>query len=155
VAKIVKESFMDNEVFVPINLGPMIDCVMLLLLYYINCSTIEVNRISKDVILPFAQQGLKEENTGGRFILSVEWNEGLYEATYVANGIKVTDPREMTGFINQSKKLQGNPQNFRVVIRADRGVPYEFTQQAMAAVAEADVANILFSTVENKDKDNQ
>jgi len=154
VAKKVKESFMDNDVFVPINLGPMIDCVMLLLLYYINCSTIEVSRISKDVVLPFAQQGLKEENTLGRFILSVEWNEGLYEATYVANGIKVTDPREMTRLINLSKKLQGNPQNFRVVIRADRRVPYEFTQQAMAAVAEADVANVLFSTIENKDKNN-
>jgi biopolymer transport protein ExbD len=154
VAKKAKESFMDNEVFVPINLGPMIDCVMLLLLYYINCSTIEVSRISKDVVLPFAQQGLKEENTSGRFILSIEWNEGLYEATYVANGVKVTDPREMTRYINQSKKLQGNPKDFRVIIRADRKVPYEFTQQAMAAVAEADVANVMFSTVENKDKDN-
>jgi biopolymer transport protein ExbD len=66
----------------------------------------------------------------------------------------VTDPREMTRYINQSKKLQGNPKDFRVIIRADRKVPYEFTQQAMAAVAEADVANVMFSTVENKDKDN-
>ena len=145
-----KERFMDKEVFVPINLGPMIDCVMLLLMYYINCSSLETNRVSKDVILPFAQQGLKEENTTGRFIVSIEWNEGLYEATYVANGIKMNDPREMTALIMQSKKLQGNPQNFRVIIRADKRVPYEFSQQAMAAVAEADVANILFSTTEDK-----
>ena len=141
---------MDKEVFVPINLGPMIDCVMLLLMYYINCSTLETNRVSKDVILPFAQQGLKEENTTGRFIVSIEWNEGLYEATYVANGIKMNDPREMTALRVQSKKLQGNPQNFRVIIRADKRVPYEFSQQAMAATAEADVANILFSTTEDK-----
>ena len=145
-----KETFMDKEVFVPINLGPMIDCVMLLLMYYINCSTLETNRVSKDVILPFAQQGLKEENTTGRFIVSIEWNEGLYEATYVANGIKMNDPREMTALIMQSKKLQGNPQNFRVIIRADKRVPYEFSQQAMAATAEADIANILFSTTEDK-----
>lgn len=145
-----RETFMDKEVFVPINLGPMIDCVMLLLMYYINCSSLEVNRISKDVILPFAQQGLKEEDTSGRFIVSVEWNEGLYEATYVANGVKMSGPAEMTAFIMQSKKLQGNPRNFRVIIRADRRVPYEFSQQAMAAVAEADVANVLFSTTEDK-----
>ena len=148
-----KETFMDKDVFVPINLGPMIDCVMLLLMYYINCSSLETNRVSKDVVLPFAQQGLKEENTTGRFIVSIEWNEGLYEATYVANGVKMNDPREMTALIMQSKKLQGNPQNFRVIIRADKRVPYEFSQQAMAAVAEADVANILFSTTEDK-KDN-
>ena len=145
-----KETFMDKEVFVPINLGPMIDCVMLLLMYYINCSSLETNRVSKDVVLPFAQQGLKEENTTGRFIVSIEWNESLYEATYVANGIKMNDPREMTALIMQSKKLQGNPQNFRVIIRADKRVPYEFSQQAMAATAEADVANILFSTTEDK-----
>ena len=145
-----KETFMDKEVFVPINLGPMIDCVMLLLMYYINCSSLETNRVSKDVILPFAQQGLKEENTTGRFIVSVEWNEGLYEATYVANGVKMSGPAEMTALIIQSKKLQGNPQNFRVIIRADKRVPYEFTQAAMTAVSEADVANILFSTTEDK-----
>jgi len=150
VARKAKETFMGGDVFVPFNLGPMIDCVMLLLMYYINCSTLETNRVSKDVILPYAQQGLKEENTGGRFIVSIEWNEGLYEATYVANGIKMNDPREMTMLIMQSKKLQGNPQNFRVIIRADKRVPYEFSQQAMAAVAEADVANILFSTTEDK-----
>jgi len=150
VAREAKETFMDKEVFVPINLGPMIDCVMLLLMYYINCSSLETNRVSKDVVLPFAQQGLKEENTTGRFIVSIEWNESLYEATYVANGIKMNDPREMTALIVQSKKLQGNPQNFRVIIRADKRVPYEFSQQAMAATAEADVANILFSTTEDK-----
>lgn len=150
MARESKESFMDQEAFVPINLGPMIDCVMLLLMYYINCSSLETNRVSQEVMLPYAQQGLKEENTSGRFIVSVEWNEGLYEATYVANGLKMNDPREMTGLIAQSKKLQGNPDNFRVIIRADRMVPYEFTQQAMAAVADAEVANILFSTTEDK-----
>lgn len=154
MAKEAKESFMDQEANIPINLGPMIDCVMLLLLYYINCSSLEVNRVSKDVVLPSAQQGLKEENTTGRFIVSIEWNEGLYEATYVANGVKMNDPREMTMLIMLSKKMQGNPHNFRVIIRADKRVPYEFSQQAMAAVSEADVANILFSTTEEK-KENQ
>jgi len=153
MARKAKETFMDKEVFVPINLGPMIDCVMLLLMYYINCSSLETNRVSLGVVLPFAQQGLKEEDTSGRFIVSLEWNEGLYEATYVANGVKMSGPTEMTALIMQSKKLQGNPKNFRVIIRADKRVPYEFTQQAMAAVAEADVVNILFSTTEDKEKD--
>jgi biopolymer transport protein ExbD len=155
MAKEAKESFMDEEAFVPVNLGPMIDCVMILLLYYINCSSLETNRVSKDVILPFAQHGLKEEDTSGRFIVSVEWNEALYEATYVANGVKMMGPTEMTSLIMQSKKLQGSPHKFRVIIRADRRVPYEFTQQAMAAVAEADVANILFSTTEDKKEQEQ
>jgi biopolymer transport protein ExbD len=134
----------------PLNLGPLIDIVSILLLYYIVCSTFEVTRVSREVILPYAQHGLKEEDTSGRFIVNVEWNESLYEATYMVNGMKTSGPAEMTTLIIQGKKTQKNPRNFRVVLRADKRVPYEFTQAAMAAVAEADVANILFSTTEDK-----
>ncbi|MDD5483102.1 MAG: biopolymer transporter ExbD [Kiritimatiellae bacterium] len=133
----------------PLNLGPLIDIVSILLLYYIVCSTFETTRVSREVILPFARQGLKEEDTSGRFVVNIEWNEGLYEASYLVNGMKTSGPAEMTTLIMQGKKSQGNPRNFRVVLRADRRVPYEFTQQAMAAVAEADVGNILFSTTED------
>lgn len=144
-----KKVLSSDSPVMPLNLGPLIDIVSILLLYYIVCSTFETTRVSKEVILPFAQQGLKEEDTSGRFIVSLEWNEGLYEATYVANGIKMSGPAEMTALIIQSKKLQGNPKNFRVIIRADKRVPYEFTQQAMASVAEAEVGNVLFSTTED------
>ena len=144
-----KKVFGVDDPSIPMNLGPLIDIVSILLLYYIVCSTFETTRVSRDVILPFAQQGLKEEDTSGRFIVNVEWNEGLYEAAYIANGLKTSGPAELTALILQSKKQQGNPKGFRVVIRADRRVPYEFTQQAMASVAEADVANVLFSTTED------
>jgi len=101
-------------------------------------------------LIPVAQRGLKEKDTPGCFIISLEWNEPLYEATYVANGVKMSSPAEMTSSIMKSKKLQVNPQTFRVIIIADKKVPYEFTRQAMAAVAEADAANILLSTTEDK-----
>ena len=144
-----KKSLLLDDPNMPLNLGPLIDIVSILLLYYIVCSTFETTRVSQDVILPFAQQGLKEEDTSGRFIVNLEWNEALYEASYLVNGVKVNGPNEMTTFILQSKKQQGNPKNFRVIIRADKRVPYEFSQQAMAAVAEADVANVLFATTED------
>lgn len=144
---------MDEEVKAPVNIGPLIDCTFILLLYYITCSTIETNRVSLDVVLPYAQAGLKEENTSGRFIVSIEWNETFYEATYVANGVKMEGPAELTQLIAQTRKQQGNPKDFRVIIRADKRVPYEFTQQAMAAVAEAEVANVLFATTEDKPQD--
>ena len=144
-----KKSLLLDDPNMPLNLGPLIDIVSILLLYYIVCSTFETTRVSRDVILPFAQQGLKEEDTSGRFIVNLEWNEGLYEASYIVNGIKMSGPNEMTTFILQSKKQQGNPRNYRVIIRTDKRVPYEFTQQAMAATAEADVANVLFSTTED------
>jgi len=131
-----------------IALGPMIDCFMLLLLYYITCSKLEQVRFSKDVILPVPRlgQGIKEENATGRFIVDIEWNESLNEATFKSGSTKLTDARELVDFIKRAAKL--SPRNFRVVIRADRQTPYEYTQQVMAAVASADVPNMMISTKE-------
>jgi len=144
-----KKTIETEDPDMPLNLGPLIDIVSILLLYYITCSTFETTRVSMDVELPYARHGLKEEDTSGRFIVNVEWNESLYEATYIVNGVRTSGPAELTDFINNGKRLQKNARNFRVVIRADKRVPYEFTQAAMAAVAEAEVANVLFSTTED------
>jgi len=129
-------------------LGPMIDCMMILLLYFIMCSKLEQVRFSKDVILPIPRlgQGIKEENASGRFIVDIEWNESLNEATFKSGSVKLTDPRELVDLIKRGAKL--SPRNFRVVIRADQQTPYEYTQQVMAAVAAADVPNMMISTKE-------
>src|ERR1035437_5411008 len=84
-----------------IALGPMIDCFMLLLLYYISCSKLEQIRFSKDVILPTPRlgQGIKEENAAGRFIVDIEWNESLNEATFKSGSVKLTDPRLKRGLV--------------------------------------------------------
>lgn len=131
-----------------IALGPMIDCFMLLLLYYISCSKLESLRFSKDVILPTPRlgQGIKEENAAGRFMVDIEWNENLNEATFKAGSDKLDNPGELVDLIKKAARL--SPRNFRVVIRADRQTPYEYTQQVMAAVASADVPNMMISTKE-------
>ena len=129
-------------------LGPMIDCFMILLLYFIMCSKLEQARFSKDVVLPTPRlgQGIKEENAVGRFIVDIEWNEGLNEAKFKSGSALLTDPRALVDLIKRAAKL--SPKNFRVVIRADQQTPYEYTQQVMAAVASADVPNMMISTKE-------
>lgn len=129
-------------------LGPMIDCIMILLLYFIMCSKLEQARFSKDVLLPIPRlgQGIKEENATGRFIVDIEWKESLNEATFKAGSDKLSDPRQLVDLIKKAAKL--SPKNFRVVIRADQQTPYEYTQQVMTAVAMADVPNMMISTKE-------
>ena len=87
-----------------IALGPMIDCFMLLLLYYISCSKLEQIRFSKDVVLPTPRlgQGIKEENATGRFMVDIEWNEVLNEAKFKAGSITLTDPRELVDLIKKA-----------------------------------------------------
>lgn len=127
-----------------ISMGPMIDCVFLLLLYFISVSTIEMERISKKVVLPIAKQGIIEEDESGRFIIDVEWDESDFAAVYKVNSIPFYYPSDLVPLIRRA----AGGKNFRVVVRADRQTPYEFTQEIMAAVASANVPNLIFSTTE-------
>ena len=129
-----------------IAMGPMIDCTFLLLLYFISVSTIDSVRISKEVVLPLAMEGIIEKDESGRFIIDVEWDESRYEATFKIGPNVVYDAQGLVPLIEDGARR--NKRNFRVVIRADRRVPYEFTQQVMAAVASANVPNMIFSTLE-------
>ena len=129
-----------------ISMGPMIDCVFLLLLYFVSVSTIDSVRISKKVKLPLAEKGVIEEDGSGRFIIDIEWDEGAYEAVFKIGPHTVYDARALVSLIENSAKV--SPRNFRVVIRADKRVPYEFTQQVMAAVSAANIPHMIFSTME-------
>ena len=138
----------DNGDKCDIAMGPMIDCTFLLLLYFISVSTIDSVRISKDVVLPLAEKGVIEKDQSGRFIVDIEWKgDASYEAVFKIGPRVISDPAEMVAMIEAAAK-QETPEKFRVVIRADKNVPYEFTQQAMAAVAAAKVPNMIFSTLE-------
>jgi len=145
-----KKWLAEDEESCALQMGPMMDCVFLLILYFVSVSTIDMVRISKDVHLPGTHQGVVEKDESGRFMVDIEWNEGLYEPTYKVGVLNVGDPMNLTPMIEKSAKMSKNP-SFRVVLRADRRVPYEFTQQVMAAVAAANVPNMMFSTVEKED----
>lgn len=129
-----------------IAMGPMIDCTFLLLLYFISVSTIDSVRISQDVVLPLAEEGIIERDQSGRFIIDIEWDEPRYEATFKIGVREFYDASDLVPYIEDSARRE--TRNFRVVIRADRRVPYEFTQQVMAAVAAARVPNMIFSALE-------
>ncbi len=130
-----------------ISMGPMIDCTFLLLLYFVSVSTIDSVRISKEVELPIAKEGIVEKDTSGRFYIDIEWDEPRYEATFKVGPEEVYYVEDLVPLIKASAK-QDEPDKFRVVIRADRRVPYEFTQQVMAAIASAKIPNMIFSTLE-------
>ena len=132
-----------------IAMGPMIDCTFLLLMYFISVSTLDAERTSKDVVLPRAKAGILEKDESGRFMVDIEWDEHQLQAIFKAGPHELWDARDLVPLIKASS-AQNAGKNFRVVIRADWRVPYEFTQQVMAAVAEANIPNMMFSTLDKE-----
>lgn len=130
-----------------IDMGSMIDCVFLLIMFFMVVSTIDTVKFSKEVKLPIADSARAEENEMDRFLVDIEWDESQQYAVYKTGTITIGHPSDLVSLI-QIAKQRSNPERFRVVIRADKRVPYEFTQEVMGAVADADVANMMFSTLE-------
>ncbi len=138
--------FADEEACT-IQMGPMIDCTFLLLMYFISVSTIEAERMSKDVVLPLAKNGIIEDDESGRFIIDIEWDSKNEAALYKVGVLSLGYAGEVVPLIERASK-HGRLKNFRVVIRADKQVPYEFTQEVLGAVAAANIPNVMFSTKE-------
>ena len=96
--------------------------------------------------MPTAKAGIKEKDESGRFLVDIEWDEEMELATFRVGMTPVPDAMDMVPLIK--KAARQSPRNFRVVVRADKRVPYEATQQVMAAVASASIPNLMFSTQE-------
>lgn len=141
-----KKDFYAEEEQCAIAMGPMLDCTFLLILYFISVSTISAAKISRKVTLPVAQNALEEKDESSRFVIDIEWDEGMNQASFLANSVPYFDAMDLSPVLQ--KAARSKPKDFRVIIRGDRRVPYEVTQEVLAAVANANIPNVKFSTLE-------
>jgi len=136
----------DTELDMP--MSQMIDCVFLLLIFFMSVSTIDDARYSKKVELPVAENAAVEEDESNRAVIDLEWSESGYSTVIRMSGQVFFAPGELVPLLE--KFGREHPAEGRVVIRADRNVPYEFTQEIMSAVADSNIPSVLFSTLETE-----
>ena len=122
-------------------IAPMIDVLLVLLIFFISITSMEVLRIDQDIVLPVAEDAVKAQKERGEVILNVRYNEENRKARYNINA----DSRAKA-----SIKAGWNP-NVRLVIRADNNTPSFEISRAMNAGAEAGISDIAFSTASRAD----
>lgn len=141
-----KINFFAEETNLEIPMTQMIDCVFLLLIFFMSVSTIDDMRQSKKVQLPVAKDAVADEDESNRLIIDVEWDESQYNVSLRLSGQVYREAGEMIPLLERFSKK--NQVKGKVVIRADRKVPYEFTQEVLSAVADANIPSVMFSTLE-------
>ncbi|NLB55477.1 MAG: hypothetical protein GX811_06890 [Lentisphaerae bacterium] len=141
--------FGDQSEEVALKMDSMMDCIFLLLMFFMAVSTIDTVKLSQEVVLPLADSARAEEDESDRFVVDIEWDESQSYAIFKTGTLTVGNPVDLSALIQIAQK-RSNDKRFRVVIRADKRVPYKYTQEVMAAVADADVANMHFSTLETE-----
>jgi biopolymer transport protein ExbD len=137
-------------------IAPMIDVLLVLLIFFMSITSAQVLKIDKTIHLPLAPDAVKKDTTRAEAIVNVRWDEGKKKATYIMDERIYLDLPELTKALVAAKKVgdakvtQGANPTFRVVIRGDRNATAVSVSRAMNAAAEAGISDITFSAL-NKD----
>lgn len=132
-------------------IAPMIDVLLVLLIFFMSITSAQVLQIDKDIKLPVAPDAKKKEDKN-------QMNEGAINIAYKANkavikfggNIGANDFSDnLQGLVDRLTELKRNNPLYRIVIRGDRTVPAVEIQKVMNVVGQAGIDDISFSALNN------
>ncbi len=127
-------------------IAPMIDILLVLLVFFMSISSTEVLQKTEGVNLPVAKDAkVADKNTKGQTIVNILWNEITNSGTIKVDEKNFALADQMIPVLQAG--VQANPA-MRVLIRADKKVRYEFLKQVMIAAGKSGVGNVTFSVVD-------
>jgi biopolymer transport protein ExbD len=131
-------------------IAPMIDILLVLLVFFMSISSTEVLQTNDKVQLPVAKDAKEKEHGAagqGQTILNVLWAPMNNAGSINVDGKDIVIPTDVVPYLKE--KLSGNP-TMRVLVRADKGVRYEYMRSVLKALGEAGVGNVTFSVVDKE-----
>jgi biopolymer transport protein ExbD len=124
-------------------IAPMIDVLLVLLIFFMSIATSTVARYDPSINVPLAPDANKKEDSEGELVFNIAWRaaENTAVTTYEENIVR---PEETINTLAARKAA--NPQ-VRVLVRADSETPVSYVNDVIEAAAQAGIIDITFSTV--------
>lgn len=126
-------------------IAPMIDVLLVLLVFFMSISSTEVLQSTKNIELPIAAAASDTSKNKGQAIVNIAWLLASDSGAITVNERTYPSPSDLTAMLAERKA--GNPAT-RVLVRADKETRYEFLRAVMVAIAQAQIANVTFSVVD-------
>ena len=124
--------------------APMVDVLLVLLMFFTATTTTEVKSQIADLTLPDAQEAKDREKGQGQFTININKMGGVE-----AQGRTNLDEAALANMIKKDfdslKKLDPIA-SYRVLVRADKDLGWEKTKVVLKAAAAAGVGNVVFAT---------
>jgi biopolymer transport protein ExbD len=138
-------------------IAPMIDVLLVLLIFFMSITSAQVLKVDKNITLPESKNALKKDNQRAEAVVNVRWDEPNKKAIYSMDDRTFGDDLgEMTKALSAAKKVgetnitAGANPTFRCVIRGDYMATAQSISKAMNAAAEAGISDISFSAVNHR-----
>jgi biopolymer transport protein ExbD len=125
-------------------IAPMIDVLLVLLIFFMSIATTTVSRYDQSIKLPEASSAFKKENSEGEGIVNVYWKADRNEGEIWFEEVRYTSMSDLVPVLEARRKAI---QSFRILIRGDQNVPASYVNRVMEAAGRAGVLDITFSTL--------
>ena len=127
-------------------IAPMIDILLVLLVFFMSISSTEVLQKTEGINLPVAKEAKDaDKNTKGQQIINILWSELNNSGSILLGETKYASADQLVAPLQAGVKANDK---MRVLIRADKKVRYEFLKQVMITAGKAGVGNVTFSVVD-------
>ena len=123
-------------------IAPMIDVLLVLLIFFMSITTTQVARVLQEINLPVATNAAKKGDARDESILNIQWDPVARSVKFVFDERSATKPDEFVDIMTRRHRLE--PKH-RLVIRGDRTVPARHISAAMAAAAKAGISDVTFA----------
>ncbi|WP_038171112.1 biopolymer transporter ExbD [Verrucomicrobium sp. BvORR106] len=126
-------------------IAPMIDCLLVLLIFFMSITTAEVLQLDKDIQLPAAPEAKKKEKSKmAEGALNVKWNPKTQKGEINFEGKPYDD---VSSLVEVLKVKKANAPDYRIIIRGDRRLPAVEIQRTMSVLGEAGMDDLAFSAL--------
>jgi biopolymer transport protein ExbD len=135
-------------------IAPMIDILLVLLVFFMTIATDQVMQVNQEVILPIAKDAMPPEKTDqSNIYVNILWNLDGTGKIEVDNRGEMNLSALTEYILRKREAHESGPsasQKFQVIIRADKRARYQYVRTVMVAVGAAKVPNVIFSAVDKE-----
>ena len=136
-----------------VDMTPMIDCVFLLLIFFMVVATMSKVDMTPEIALPVAPKAAVPEDLRARGIINILPVGSTTPAGEIVSEQKpflVSGALTVDGGLRKSvsERRAAEPE-LRIVMRIDQNTEFEIVQRAIKACAEAGVFDVIFSSYQS------
>ena len=131
-----------------VNVTPLIDVMMCLIIFFLVCGRLAAQESNDKVIVPRAELGQQLPEQRDRLLINVV-PRGSVQAVGTEEPIVSIRGGEiaMNDLAKYLRDEKGKTPDVKVIIRADRNIPYQWIAPVLTACAQAGIKSVNFSTL--------
>lgn len=124
-------------------IAPMIDVLLVLLIFFMSIATTAVSRYDPSIELPIAPDANKKEDSEGELVFNVAWKAQTQTAvtTFEEHAVHLDDVVPVL-----AARKKANPK-VRVLVRSDGLAPVRYVSAVVEAAAKAGISDVTFATL--------